>query len=190
MTTAAPSHVAEALNYIGGEWSKSSAGQSLAVTNPATAEVIGSVAMSNAADVGAAVEAAEKVAAEWRRTPPGERVQYLFKLKQLLEVNLDELARTIVMENGKTLAEARGELRRAIENNRNSPTSHLQPAAAFVHLDRLNEARSAAQAGLALNPSFTIARFRIGTSQSDNPTFLAQRERLIDGFRKAGAPEG
>ena len=116
MTTAAPSHVAEALNYIGGEWSKSSAGQSLAVTNPATAEVIGSVAMSNAADVGAAVEAAEKVAAEWRRTPPGERVQYLFKLKQLLEVNLDELARTIVMENGKTLAEARGELRRAIEN--------------------------------------------------------------------------
>lgn len=81
-------------------------------------------------------------------------------------------------------------LRRAIENNRNSPTSHLQLAAAFVHLDRLNEARSAAQAGLALNPSFTIARFRIGTSQSDNPTFLAQRERLIDGFRKAGAPEG
>jgi malonate-semialdehyde dehydrogenase (acetylating)/methylmalonate-semialdehyde dehydrogenase len=116
MTTTAPSHVAEALNYIGGEWRKSDSREVADVVNPATAEVIGRVPMSNAADVNAAVEAAERVQAKWRRTPPGERVQYLFRLKQLLEDHLDELARTIVTENGKTLAEARGELRRAIEN--------------------------------------------------------------------------
>jgi malonate-semialdehyde dehydrogenase (acetylating) / methylmalonate-semialdehyde dehydrogenase len=53
---------------------------------------------------------------EWRRTPPAERIQYLFKLKDLLEKNLEDLARTITMECGKTLEESRGEMRRAIEN--------------------------------------------------------------------------
>jgi malonate-semialdehyde dehydrogenase (acetylating)/methylmalonate-semialdehyde dehydrogenase len=52
----------------------------------------------------------------WRRVPAGERVQYLFKLKDLLEDNFEELSRTVTVENGKTLAEARGEIRRAIEN--------------------------------------------------------------------------
>jgi malonate-semialdehyde dehydrogenase (acetylating)/methylmalonate-semialdehyde dehydrogenase len=116
MTTAAATQVTEALNYIGGEWRKSSSEESLAVVNPATAEVIGRVPMSTTSDVNAAVEAAEKATDRWRRTPLGHRVQYLFELKQLLEAHFDELARTIVMENGKTLAEARGELRRAIEN--------------------------------------------------------------------------
>ena len=52
----------------------------------------------------------------WRRTPPGERIQYLFKLKNLLEEHLDEIARLITLENGKTLAEAKAEMRRGIEN--------------------------------------------------------------------------
>jgi malonate-semialdehyde dehydrogenase (acetylating)/methylmalonate-semialdehyde dehydrogenase len=116
MATTAAFHVANAQNYIGGEWRKSDSRDALDVINPATAEIIGRVPMSGTTDVNAAVEAAERVASQWRRTPPGERVQYLFKLKQILEDNLDELARTIVMENGKTLTEARGELRRAIEN--------------------------------------------------------------------------
>jgi malonate-semialdehyde dehydrogenase (acetylating)/methylmalonate-semialdehyde dehydrogenase len=116
MTTTAPTKVADALNYISGEWRSSGSQTSLDVVNPATAEVLGRVPMSNAEDVNAAVEAAERAANQWRRTPPGERVQCLFALKQSLEDHLDELARTIVMENGKTLAEARGELRRAIEN--------------------------------------------------------------------------
>jgi len=63
-----------------------------------------------------AVAAAERVKTQWRRTPPGDRVQYLFALKQLLEDHIDELARPVVMENGKTFAEAKGEVRRAIEN--------------------------------------------------------------------------
>ena len=80
-------------------------------------------------------------------------------------------------------------LRRAIEANRNYPMAHLWLAAALAHLGRLTEARAAAQAGLALHPSFTIARLRAGAS-SDNPIYLAQRERLLDGMRKAGVPEG
>ena len=116
MTTIAPTQIADILNYVGGEWRKSAAAETLSVVNPATAETIARVPMSTAAEVEAAVEAAERVKNQWRRTPPGERVQHLFALKQLLEDNIDELARTVVMENGKTLAEAKGEVRRAIEN--------------------------------------------------------------------------
>ena len=116
MSTIAPPQIAEILNYIGGEWRRSSAKQNLDVINPATAEVLARVPLCGADEVSAAVEAAEAARHEWRCTPPGERVQCLFALKQLLEEHLDELARTLVNENGKTLAEAKGELRRAIEN--------------------------------------------------------------------------
>ena len=78
--------------------------------------------------------------------------------------------------------------RRSIEINRNFPIAHFCLAAALAHLGRLNEAQAAVQAALALNPSFTITRFRTGVP-SDNPTFLAQRERFYDGMRKAGVPE-
>jgi malonate-semialdehyde dehydrogenase (acetylating)/methylmalonate-semialdehyde dehydrogenase len=63
-----------------------------------------------------AIESAAAAFPEWRRTPPEDRIQYLFKLKQLFEEHLEDLARFITMENGKTLSEARAELRRAIEN--------------------------------------------------------------------------
>ena len=104
------------LNYIGGKWEKSGATGIIDVINPATKEVLGHVPMSGTAEVEAAVRAAEGVMHEWRTTPPGDRVQYLFGIKQILEDNINEIARTLVMENGKTLAEAKGELRRAIEN--------------------------------------------------------------------------
>jgi tetratricopeptide (TPR) repeat protein len=80
-------------------------------------------------------------------------------------------------------------LRHAIETNRNYPPAHLWLAAALAHLIRLEEARAAAQVGLALNPSFTIARYRAG-APSDHPIFLAQRERIFEGMRKAGVAEG
>jgi len=79
-------------------------------------------------------------------------------------------------------------LRRAIETNRNYPMAHLWLAVALAHLGRLTEAQTAAQAGLALHPSFTIARLRAGAS-SDNPIYLAQRARIFEGLRKAGVPE-
>jgi tetratricopeptide (TPR) repeat protein len=80
-------------------------------------------------------------------------------------------------------------LRRGIEANRNQPMLHFNLAAALARLGELDEARAAVQAGLALNPGFTINRFRSGTP-SDNPTFLAQRERIYQGMRMAGVPEG
>jgi malonate-semialdehyde dehydrogenase (acetylating)/methylmalonate-semialdehyde dehydrogenase len=104
------------LNYVNGRWCRSAAGEHLPVLNPATAEVLGGVPLSPPADVAAAVRAGEQAFHEWRQVPVTERVQYLFKLKQLLEANLEELARTVTRECGKTLAEARGEVRRGIEN--------------------------------------------------------------------------
>ncbi len=103
-------------NLIDGSWRKSSARTALSVTNPATAEEIARVPLSPSAEVGAAVISAAAAFPEWRRTPPGERVQYLFKFKQLLEQSFSELARVITTECGKTLDESRGELRRGIEN--------------------------------------------------------------------------
>jgi TolB-like protein len=79
-------------------------------------------------------------------------------------------------------------LRRSIEANTNNPSSHFVLAAALARLGRLSEARSEAQAGFAINPNFTISRARDAAS-SDNATFLAQRERITDGLRKAGVPE-
>jgi TolB-like protein/class 3 adenylate cyclase/Tfp pilus assembly protein PilF len=78
--------------------------------------------------------------------------------------------------------------RRSIEINRNHPITQFYLAAGLAHLGRLDEAQSAVHAGLATNPSFTISRFRAAVG-SDNATFLAQRERLYEGMRKAGVPE-
>jgi TolB-like protein/tetratricopeptide (TPR) repeat protein len=79
--------------------------------------------------------------------------------------------------------------RRSIEMNRNYPLPHFLLAAALAHLGRLEEARSAVQAGLALHPAFTLRRYRTNP-YSDNPTYLAQREPIYEGMRKAGVPEG
>jgi TolB-like protein len=79
-------------------------------------------------------------------------------------------------------------LLRSVEANRNLVLSHFYLAVARAHLGRMNEAQAAAKAGLALNPTFTIRRFRAGAA-SDNQTYLAQRERVYEGMRKAGVPE-
>ena len=86
-------------------------------------------------------------------------------------------------------AEAVVWLRRGLDANRNYSAAHFLLAAVLVRLGELDEARAAAQAGLALDPSFTIRRFRVGAS-SDNPTYLAKRERVYEGMRMAGVPEG
>jgi TolB-like protein len=80
--------------------------------------------------------------------------------------------------------------RRAIEANRNFPAAYFNMAAALAQLGRLDEARSAAKAGLALNPTYTISHTRAAyMAGSDDPTFLAQFEAIIDGLRKAEVPE-
>ena len=80
--------------------------------------------------------------------------------------------------------------RRAIEANRNYPLPHFVLAAALAQLGRLDEARSAVKAGLALNPAFAVSRARATwTAMSDDPTYLAQLEPIFEGLRKAGVPE-
>ena len=85
--------------------------------------------------------------------------------------------------------EAVARFRRSVEINQNHPRAHIYLATALAHLGQLDEARSAAQAGLALDPTFTISRFRANVP-SDNPTYLAGRERFYEGMRVAGVPEG
>jgi TolB-like protein/class 3 adenylate cyclase len=84
--------------------------------------------------------------------------------------------------------EAAAWLRRSIEANRNASVAHIGLAAALALLGRSEEARAAAQAGLAFDPTFTIRAFRLGAA-SDNPQFLARRERIYEGMRKAGVPD-
>jgi TolB-like protein len=80
--------------------------------------------------------------------------------------------------------------RRAIEANRNHPYHYFRLGAALAQLGRLDEARSAGKAGLALNPTFTISRACASwTAMSDDPTYLAQLEPIFEGLRKAGLPE-
>jgi TolB-like protein len=80
--------------------------------------------------------------------------------------------------------------RRAIEANRNYPIPYFLSAAGLAQLGRVDEARSAVMAGLALNPAFAISRARAGwTDMSDDPTYLAQLEPIFDGLRKSGVPE-
>jgi tetratricopeptide (TPR) repeat protein len=88
-------------------------------------------------------------------------------------------------------AEAVVWLRRGLDANRNSSFAHFDLAAALGRLGELDEARAAVQAGLALDPNFTIRRYRDATNaRSDNPTFLAGPDRAIEGMRTAGVPEG
>ncbi|MGA8585813.1 MAG: adenylate/guanylate cyclase domain-containing protein, partial [Roseiarcus sp.] len=86
--------------------------------------------------------------------------------------------------------EAVARCRRAIEANRNFPHPHFVLGAALAQRGRLGEARSAVKAGLALNPSFSISRARAAwTARSDDPTYLAELEPILEGLRKAGVPE-
>lgn len=104
------------LNYVNGAWKRSRANEYLDVRNPATTETMVRVPLTPADEVNEAIQAAQAAFADWRRTPPGERIQYLFKLKRLLDEHFDEIATLTVDECGKTMAESQGELRRGIEN--------------------------------------------------------------------------
>jgi malonate-semialdehyde dehydrogenase (acetylating)/methylmalonate-semialdehyde dehydrogenase len=102
-------------NLVGGEWRAAGTGDSLPVFNPATGEEIERVPLSSPADVEAAVLAAAGAYESWSRTPVMERVRLMFRFKILLEEHFEELARIVTRHHGKTLDEARGEVRRGIE---------------------------------------------------------------------------
>ena len=103
-------------HYIDGQWVESNAREWSEIVNPATGESLGKVPLSDAGEVTKAIDAAAAAYPAWRRTPPEDRIQPLFKLKQLLEEHIDDISRLITQENGKTFTEAKAEMRRAIEN--------------------------------------------------------------------------
>ena len=103
-------------NYIDGEWVDSKSSRWLDVHNPATDEVIARVPLSSADEVHAAVKAAKDAFQDWRETTPFTRSRYLFRMKNAMEERFEELAQAIVLEHGKIIDEARGEVRRGIEN--------------------------------------------------------------------------
>jgi len=102
-------------NYIDGEWVDSE-GRFHDIINPATAKVIAQAPSSTKKEVDEAVRCAKKAYPEWRRTSPLARCRCLFRLKELLEENFEQLSRVQTMEHGKTIDESRGETRRGIEN--------------------------------------------------------------------------
>jgi len=103
-------------NYVGGEWVSVDSDDGQPLVNPATNETLAEVPFSDEETVDAAVQTANEAFDEWSRTPPVERVQYLFDLKSELEDRQEDIAQALTREHGKTLDEARGEIRRGIEN--------------------------------------------------------------------------
>ena len=102
-------------NYINGEWVESR-GKVIDVVNPANNKVIGKVPISTKEELDDAVAAAKEAFPDWRRTTPLARSRLLFRLKELVEENFEEVSRIQTQEHGKTIDESRGETRRGIEN--------------------------------------------------------------------------
>jgi malonate-semialdehyde dehydrogenase (acetylating) / methylmalonate-semialdehyde dehydrogenase len=104
------------LNYIGGRWDTAAVSDKLPIHNPATGDVLAAAPLSSTVEVEKAVQAAGAALPAWRRTPPGDRIQPLFKLKALLDTHFSDIARVVTQECGKTVSEAEGELKRGLEN--------------------------------------------------------------------------
>lgn len=102
-------------NIIGGARVESTSDRSLAVVNPSTGEALATVPLSQSSDLDVAVAAAADAQREWSLVPLKDRVQVLYRFKTLIEEELDHLAEIITLENGKTIAESKGSILRAVE---------------------------------------------------------------------------
>ena len=105
----------ECKHFINGQWINAQTTEQQAITNPSTGETISWSPLSGNKDVDDAVSSAAKAFAEWRDTPVTKRAQIMYRYKQLLEKNIDELSRLVTLEHGKNVIEARGSVGRGIE---------------------------------------------------------------------------
>lgn len=103
-------------NYVNGRWAPAEHGSLLAVENPSTGAVLGHVPLSTASEANRAIEAAAAAFPAWSRTPAARRAQHFFALLELLRREEEALARSVTEENGKSLTDARAEVKRLIEN--------------------------------------------------------------------------
>jgi len=101
--------------FVNGEWVSTKSGQYMPCYNPSTGELLAEAPKCTVEEVNAAVEAAAAAYPGWRDTPITKRVQVMFKIKELLDTNLDELGKLLATEMGKNLNEARGDVLKAIE---------------------------------------------------------------------------
>lgn len=115
MTTTTATTLIPCPVLIGSEWSVPETAETSPVHNPSSGEIIAEVPMCGADIVNDAVEAADRVAEDWMETPPVERARVLFRYKALLEEHFEELAESCTRENGKTITESRGDVRRGVE---------------------------------------------------------------------------
>jgi malonate-semialdehyde dehydrogenase (acetylating)/methylmalonate-semialdehyde dehydrogenase len=102
-------------HFIAGQFHAGAGGRQIEVVNPATGQPIRTIGMASAQEVEQAVEAAYQAFPAWSETPPLRRARILFKFKELIEQNLESLARLITAEHGKVLSDARGEVMRGLE---------------------------------------------------------------------------
>jgi malonate-semialdehyde dehydrogenase (acetylating) / methylmalonate-semialdehyde dehydrogenase len=103
-------------NYINGKWTDSKSSGSLNILNPATGQLLATVPSGSKNDIKDAAESAHEAWQSWRNTPALQRIQYLFKMKQILEKNSDDIAEICTKECGKTFSESKAEVLRAVEN--------------------------------------------------------------------------
>lgn len=103
-------------NFVNGEWVVPQTEKYTTVVDPASQEVLAECPDSTRADVDVAVKAANDAFDEWRRTPILSRARYLHRYKDICEERFEEISAIVVKEGGKTIDEARGEVRRAIES--------------------------------------------------------------------------
>ena len=111
----ADQHVGTFKNYVGGQWLNSNSGNTYEITSPASKDtVLGCFQISGIEDVSQAVDAAHSALPSWSETPAPGRAHILYKALEVMERRSEELARTITIEEGKPLSDARGEVRRAM----------------------------------------------------------------------------
>ena len=103
-------------HWVGGESRGAESERRGKVWNPGTGQQVGAVSLASVAEVDDAVAVAKAAFAEWRKSPLSRRTEILFKLRNLIDANRERLAAIISTENGKTLADARGEVARGLEN--------------------------------------------------------------------------
>ena len=109
-------HYGRVPNYVNGEWVESRSTRVQEVVDPALCRPIAEVPMSGRAEVEDAISAAAEAFQDWADTPPNIRVQPLYRLKVLFEEHYEEIASILVQEHGKVIDEARGSVRRTIDN--------------------------------------------------------------------------
>ncbi|MFB6082285.1 MAG: CoA-acylating methylmalonate-semialdehyde dehydrogenase [Halanaeroarchaeum sp.] len=192
-------------NYVAGEWTASAGDPGQDVIDPSTGETVARTPFATSEEVDEAVATAREAFEEWRSTPVEERIQPLFRFKELLEEHQDDLAATLVTEHGKTHPEAAGELRRGIENVERAvgaPTfmqaGHLQNAAPDIDETAVRKPLGVFAAVTPFNFPGMIPLWFLPYAVATGNTFVLKPSertpltagRLFDLLDRAGFPDG